>query len=206
MRIFLTGATGFIGSHILNESVKYNHEIIALKRETHSKTKVKLISNPIWKFGELSKTTEEDLKNIDTVLHLASHSANVPYDNLTNCLKVNLIDTINFFEMAYNCGVRKFITTGSCFEYGKKGEDYEFIPPSAPLLPTQTYPASKAAASIALIQWALEKNVSLSILRLFQIYGEGEFKMDPKDLAHIGADLQKERDEKKKQKENCSEY
>ena len=35
---------------------------------------------------------------------MASHSANVPYDNLTNCLKVNLIDTINF-EIAYNCGV-----------------------------------------------------------------------------------------------------
>jgi len=176
MRIFLTGGTGFIGSHILNESVKYNYEIIALKRKINSNTKIKLIYNPIWKFGTLQKTKEEDLKNIDTVLHLASHSANVPYDNLTNCLKVNLFDTIDFFEMAYKCGVRKFIITGSCFEYGKKGEEYEFIPPSAPLLPTQTYPASKAAASIALIQWALEKNVSLSILRLFQIYGEGEFR------------------------------
>ena len=38
------------------------------------------------------------------------------------------------------------------------------------------------------------------------IYGEGEFKMDPKDLAHIGADLQKERDEKKKQKERERRY
>ncbi len=176
MRVFLTGGTGFIGSHILNESIKYNYEIIALKRKINSKTKVKLISRPIWKIGSLNKTKEEDLKNIDTVLHLASHSANVPYDNLNNCLKVNLFDTINFFEMAYKCGVRKFIITGSCFEYGKKGEEYTFIPPSAPLLPTQTYPASKAAASIALIQWALEKKVSLSILRLFQIYGEGEFR------------------------------
>jgi len=176
MRIFLTGGTGFIGSHVLNESIKYNYEIIALKRKINSKTKVKLISNPIWKLGTLQKTLEEDLKNIDTVLHLASHSTNVPYDNLTNCLKVNLFDTIDFFEMAYKSGVRKFVITGSCFEYGKKGEEYEFIPPSAPLLPTQTYPASKAAASISLIQWALEKNVSLSILRLFQIYGEGELK------------------------------
>ena len=175
MRIFLTGGTGFIGSHILNESVNYDYKIIALKRES-SLTKVKLLTNPNWKFGSLNKVEEKYFKNIDTVLHLASHSANVPYDNLSNCLRVNLFDTINFFEMAYKCGVRKFIITGSCFEYGKKGEEYEFIPPNAPLIPTQTYPASKAAASISLIQWALQKKVSLSVLRLFQIYGEGEFK------------------------------
>ena len=33
MRIFLTGGTGFIGSHFLNESVNYNFKIRALKRE-----------------------------------------------------------------------------------------------------------------------------------------------------------------------------
>jgi len=175
MRIFLTGGTGFIGSHILNESVKYDYQIVALKRDT-SRTKVELITNPNWKLGALNRPKEDYFKNIDTVLHLASHSANVPYDNLSNCLQVNLFDTINFFEMAYKCGVRKFIITGSCFEYGIKGEEYQFIPPNAPLIPTQTYPASKAAASISLIQWALEKKVSLSVLRLFQIYGEGELK------------------------------
>ena len=175
MRIFLTGGTGFIGSHILNESVNYDYQIVALKRDT-SRTKVKLITNPNWKLGTLNRPKEDYFKNIDTVLHLASHSANVPYDSLSNCLQVNLFDTINFFEMAYKCGVRKFIITGSCFEYGIKGEEYQFIPPNAPLIPTQTYPASKAAASISLIQWALEKKVSLSVLRLFQIYGEGELK------------------------------
>ena len=146
MRIFLTGGTGFIGSHILNESINYDYQIIALKRES-SRTKVDLLTNPNWKVGSLNQPEENYFKNIDTVLHLASHSANVPYDSLTNCLRVNLFDTINFFEMAYKCGVRKFIVTGSCFEYGKKGEEYEFIPPNAPLIPTQTYPASKAAAS-----------------------------------------------------------
>ena len=175
MRIFLTGGTGFIGSHFLNESVNYNFEIRALKRE-NSLSRVKIISNPNWRFGSLSNPEGKDFKNIDTVVHLASHSANVPYDNLSNCLKVNLFDTLRFFEIAYKSGVKKFIITGSCFEYGKKGEEYQFIPPDAPLLPTQTYPASKAAASIGLIQWALEKKVSLSVLRLFQIYGEGEFK------------------------------
>ena len=64
--------------------------------------------------------------------------------------------------------------TGSSFEYGKQGENFEFIPPNAPLFPTQSYPASKAAASVILTQWAIQKKVSLKILRLFQVFGEGE--------------------------------
>ena len=43
-------------------------------------------------------------------------------------------------------------------------------------MPTQTYPASKACASVAFTQWALNNQVSLKILRLFQIYGPGELK------------------------------
>ena len=77
---------------------------------------------------------------------------------------------------AYEAGVRNFITTGTCFEYGKSGEKFEYIPPNASLEPTMTYPASKAAASIAFSQWAREKRVNFKILRLFQIYGEGEME------------------------------
>jgi nucleoside-diphosphate-sugar epimerase len=48
------------------------------------------------------------------------------------------------------------------------------IPTDAPLEPTQTYPTSKAAASVAWAGFAREKSVSVSILRIFQVYGEGE--------------------------------
>jgi nucleoside-diphosphate-sugar epimerase len=63
---------------------------------------------------------------------------------------------------------------GSCFEYGKSGERYTEIPTNAPLEPTNSYAASKAAASIALLQWAEEHKLSLEILRVFHVFGEGE--------------------------------
>ena len=40
MRIFLTGGTGFIGSHLLNCLLKNNEDITALKRTENSKTKI----------------------------------------------------------------------------------------------------------------------------------------------------------------------
>jgi nucleoside-diphosphate-sugar epimerase len=37
-----------------------------------------------------------------------------------------------------------------------------------------TYPTSKAAASVAFQGWAAEKNINMQILRIFQVFGEGE--------------------------------
>ena len=175
MRILLTGGTGFVGSHFIKVAIQNYKKIYAIKRNKSSKAKIDLIEEPQWIIKDFSQLNLSDLNDFDILIHLASHSTNVPYDSLENCLKFNVFDTLNLFNRAYDAGIRKFIVTGSSFEYGKKGEEFDFIPPDAPLFPTQTYPASKAAASIILTQWALSKDVSLKILRLFQVYGEGEF-------------------------------
>lgn len=81
---------------------------------------------------------------------------------------------LELFEQARLAGIRRFVVAGSCFEYGRSGERYSAIPTQAPLEPTNSYAASKAAASIVLTQWAEEHGLSLEILRVFNAYGEGE--------------------------------
>ena len=176
MNIFLTGATGFIGSNFVKLALSKSHNLRAIKRSKKSDTKILLKNKPFWIIKDFSDIEIKDFENSEVLIHMAAHSANTPYDTLQNCINFNVSNTITLFNLAYEAGIRKFVITGTCFEYGKKGEEYEFIPPDAALFPTQTYPTSKAIASIALIQWALEKNVTLKILRLFQIYGDGELK------------------------------
>jgi nucleoside-diphosphate-sugar epimerase len=122
----------------------------------------------------MDEVTAEDLKGYHVLVHLAAHTGNVPYDTLANCLRWNLMSTLALFEQARLAGIRRFVVAGSCFEYGKSGEHYQAIPTNAPLLPTNSYAASKAAASIALTQWAEEHQLSLDILRVFHVFGEGE--------------------------------
>lgn len=174
MRIFLTGGTGFVGSNFINEAYRKNFEIIALRRSKNSITKFQTNYEPKWINQPIDTLNKDFFKNIDVVVHLAAHSANHPYDNLTNCLKYNLLKPLNFFNSALDAGVKKFVVAGSCFEYGNSGLRYEKIPANAPLEPTSSYPASKAAGSIAFLQWARENQVSMSLLRFFQIYGKGE--------------------------------
>lgn len=176
MKIFLTGGTGFIGSHFLNLALKKGHQLLVLKRSKMSVPRVRLVDEPSWLNKEIKDVTAEDLKGIDVILHLAAHSANVPYDRLDNCILKNVLEPLALFERAVEAGVGKFVVAGSCFEYGKSGERYDFIPVTAPLEPTQTYPASKALASTAFYQFAIENKVQLSYHRIFQVFGEGELE------------------------------
>jgi nucleoside-diphosphate-sugar epimerase len=122
----------------------------------------------------MENVRSEALEGCEALIHLAAHSANVPYDTLENCLVENVIKPLALFRAAILAGVRRFIVAGTCFEYGREGERHEFIAATAGLFPTQSYPASKAAASVVLHALACEASLELLILRIFQVYGEGE--------------------------------
>lgn len=175
MNIFLTGGTGFIGSHFINAAHQAGHNIFAIRRK-NSNPKVKIIKEPFWIEGDLIGDYIEYYKKCDVLVHFAAHSANVPYDTLENCIKWNVEFSFYLIKNALRAGIEKFLISGSCFEYGRSGDMYEFIPPDAPLLPTQTYPTSKAMANTLFYGWGSINNLYLKILRVFQVYGEGELE------------------------------
>lgn len=179
MKIFVTGATGFIGSHFINLANRYpNIEIIGLKRSLNSKSRVPLLKEPLWLIKDLDQVEKGDLKGVDVILHLAVHSINPPYDNLENCLFWNVSAPLKMFREAHKANVDKFIVAGSCLEYGLSGEKYDFIPVDAALRPTLTYAASKAAASIVFSQFAIENKIKLSYCRIFNVFGTGEMELN----------------------------
>ena len=174
MKIFVTGATGFIGSHMVNLAHEQGIEVVAHRRGPDSKPRVALNREPQWVDGPLSEVSAADLAGCSAVIHLAAHSANVPYDTLENCIEQNVNEPLKLFAACKAAGIERFIIAGSCFEYGESGARYEFIPVDAPLEPTQSYPTSKAKASVAFSDFAREAGVELLILRIFHVYGEGE--------------------------------
>jgi nucleoside-diphosphate-sugar epimerase len=173
MRVFLTGGTGFVGSHLLNELRVRGCEVTALRRPG-SRPRVELSNQPEWIEGAMDELPRGVLRRTDVVVHLAAHSANVPYDSLEACLFWNLQTSLRVVQQAAEEGVARFIIAGTCFEYGRAGERYEFIPTNAPLEPVESYSTSKAAASVALMGLARMAGLSLSYHRIFQVFGEGE--------------------------------
>jgi nucleoside-diphosphate-sugar epimerase len=176
MRIVLTGGTGFIGSHFINRAHAAGHEITAQRRSPDSRPRVPISRDPKWLDKPLAELAPKDFTGCAALVHLAAHSANVPYDTLENCLVRNFLGPLAMLRAATAAGVKRVIAAGTCFEYGAAGERYDFIPTDAPLEPTSSYAASKAAASVAFHAFACENLIELLTLPIFQVFGEGELE------------------------------
>lgn len=172
MRIFVTGGTGFIGSHFLKLAIDQGYEVVALRRPG-STPRIQLQKQPLWIDGTLEDDLREGLCGCNTLVHLASHGVDLQA-TWEDCFRWNVIASLATWLSAVEAGVRRLIIAGSCFEYGQSAENYDFIPSSAPLLPTASYHSSKAAATMAAIGLAVDKQVQVAVLRPFHTYGEGE--------------------------------
>ncbi len=173
MKIFITGGTGFIGSHVLNALFDAGHSVKAI-RYFGTEPVIPLKSNPEWIDGTLEDSYADDLLGCDAFIHLAAVGVNPQQATWENCFRWNVMASLQLWRQAVNAGVRRFIICGSCFEYGRSAEKYEFIPTNAPLEPTGAYHASKAAASMAALGLAVDSDLELLVVRPFHVYGQGE--------------------------------
>jgi UDP-glucose 4-epimerase len=174
VRIFVTGATGFVGSHFVNHALSAGHDVVALRRSAESIPRIVLAREPTWFTKSMEQISQRELAGMDVVVHLAAAGISPrtsPWDEL---LQWNVVVPTKLLLTAASAGVSRFVAAGSCLEYGRAGARYEFIPPDAPLEPTGAYAASKAAAGLLFCTIAAEKKLQLSYLRLFSVFGSGQ--------------------------------
>ena len=122
-RYLITGGAGFIGSHLVEELVKRNEEVVVIDNlSTGNLNNIKPFLNQI-KFVEGSITDLELLKkefqNIDYVLHQAAIPS-VPR-SVANPIKTNeanIQGTLNVFIAARDCKVKRVIYASSSSIYG----------------------------------------------------------------------------------------
>ena len=125
--IFLTGGTGFIGSHVVKQAINQG-QILNCLRRSGSNPKINFDKQPNWINGEYEDNFKDIFKKCDLLIHLASHSTNYPYDTLENCLLNNVTRPLAFLQKAKKSGIKKFIIIGSGFEYGLSGNQFKYIP------------------------------------------------------------------------------
>jgi UDP-glucose 4-epimerase len=173
MKIFLTGGTGFIGSHVLRHALAAGHEVTALRR-AGAVPKIKLAREPDWIEGALDADWKSRLKTCDVLIHLAAAGVNSGKSDWRELFAVNVTQSLNLWLQAADAGVKRLVICGSCFEFGRTAERLGLVPADAPLEPTGPYHSAKAAATMAALGLAVDLNLEVLVLRPFHVYGEGE--------------------------------
>jgi dTDP-6-deoxy-L-talose 4-dehydrogenase (NAD+) len=171
MKIFITGASGFIGNNLISSLVKRNEfELgVLVRRETElagKNPRVKVIKNDIEK---LTKDELEIIANYDLVVHLAWDF--LPYYNKVEHLTVELPKHIQFISELINLKLKRIIVSGSCLEYGKR--EGKIIPESQ-TSPNTFYGLAKDSLRKYLELAKIDNKFEFQWLRFFYIYGEGQ--------------------------------
>ena len=91
MKLFVTGASGFIGKNFIKEAVKKGHFIFAPSR----KLKNEKINNVKWLYGDFDQNWKKELKKSNVLVHLAASGVSEREDgNLEEILEVNVIKSL----------------------------------------------------------------------------------------------------------------
>jgi dihydroflavonol-4-reductase len=119
--IFITGATGLLGSFLAKEFIKTGHKVKAMKREASS---FQLLGEDaqkiIWEEGDLSDITglEKIIEGVDTIIHSAALVSYLPQDKEL-LFETNAKGTANLVNAALNKRISKFIHISSIAAIGR---------------------------------------------------------------------------------------
>lgn len=176
MKILVTGATGFIGAHLVRTLLQANHEIFIITRKTSNDWRISPIKEHLHIcYGDI---TDRNLifSLIATIkptliFHMATYGGFAHQLGNHNMLHANLLGTINLLDAAVAHQVPQFINTGSSSEYGLKNQPMKEEDRCDPV---SFYGITKLAATnyCKLIGRTLQYPVCT--LRLFSVYGDLE--------------------------------
>jgi GDP-4-dehydro-6-deoxy-D-mannose reductase len=165
MRALVTGATGFVGPHLLAHLHECDDEVIVPGDASGT-------------FDITDRQTVLEVLNTarpEVVYHLAAWSdVGASWRDPTMCLRVNVEGTANVLDAARNSGVRRVLVVGSSEEYGKIDADRARLSEDAPLRPITPYGASKVAASFLALQAWLGAGLETVRVRAFSHTGAGQ--------------------------------
>jgi len=176
VKVLLTGATGFIGSHVAKLLIREGCQIYALVRPTSNTWRIKdFISSLHVVVGDLYEEPSSWLAGIkpDLCIHLAWYVE--PEKYLTSLENPRLISaSLRLALYLANIGCKRFVGIGTGVEY-----DTDLGHPlseSSPTEPRSLYAASKLALCLVLEQLSGISDMQVVWPRLFHLYGPFEDK------------------------------
>ena len=183
MKILVTGAAGFIGSHVAQRLLQRGDEVIGLDNFAPNYSRARKEANLKEYAGHERFTfVEADIRDapamrdlfeaqkFDRVMHLAA-MGNVRYsvEHAPEYTAVNIAGTVNLLEAARLSGTRYFVYASTSSVYGNA--PIPFVETEAVAHPLAPYPATKLACEVMAHAYHVAFAMKCTGLRFFNVYG-----------------------------------
>jgi dihydroflavonol-4-reductase len=176
VRYLITGATGFIGPHLVRKLVALGHTCRCLVRENSNTKKLEDLDIEFVR-GDITdaKTLAGIADGVDCVLHMATlgHMSNF---TVTEAMfeEVNVKGTINIMKEALNAGVKKNVHCSTVAAMGICRD----VPATekSQCNPHHAYGRSKLKAEKEVLRLVAENNLPAVIVRFSMVYGPGDWR------------------------------
>ena len=176
-KVVVTGAAGFIGSHLVRELSARGAEVTGIDNErSGSWARVPSdLCRAVHADFALCDPMElaEVLKGAEILFHLAAEKYNSSKSSPQRVIDVNISGTQRLVEAALVAGVRQTVFTSSLYAYGSMGPNCMIE--SDVLRPITTYGMSKVAGEDILRTFRFRHGFASAVARLFFVYGPGQF-------------------------------
>ncbi len=190
MRIFVTGAGGMMGAHLLDRLVEFDHNVIGI--DFVSTTDIRELNKKAL-YIECDIRDRNKLTNLlnsfkpELIFHLAAQSyPTVSWDRPEYTIETNVIGTINLFEAVKELNLNPLIINAcTSGEYGYIEEHEVPVKESRELKPLHPYGVSKVAQELLAYQYFKNFGVKSVSLRIFNTTG-------PKKVNDVCSDFTKQ--------------
>jgi UDP-glucuronate decarboxylase len=175
MKILLTGAAGFLGSHISKKLIDNNHEVIGLDDLSTGSIKniEQLINHPKYSFIEHDVRIPYQAK-VDAILNFACPASPVNYQkDPVRTIETNFLGMINMLHLANETGAR-IIQASTSEIYGdptQSPQKESYWGNVNPIGIRSCYDEGKRAAETLCFDYRRQYNLDTRVIRIFNTYG-----------------------------------
>ena len=178
--LLLTGATGFIGSYLLELLIETDYNIIILKRKTSDLFRIKDFMNKVVSYDVETTDIQSVFQEheIEGVIHLATHYVKShASDDIENMIDSNVKFPSLLVECANRFDTKFFINTGTFFEYSTLRNP---LNEESQQLPFNLYASTKSSFDAILKYYAHHSKLNILTLKLAAPFGFNDnFKLIP---------------------------
>ena len=175
MKILLTGAAGFLGSHISKKLIENNHEVIGLDDLSTGSIKniEKLTNHPKYSLIEHDVRIPYQAK-VDAILNFACPASPVNYQkDPVRTIETNFLGMINMLHLANETGAR-IIQASTSEIYGdptQSPQKESYWGNVNPIGIRSCYDEGKRAAETLCFDYKRQHNLDTRVIRIFNTYG-----------------------------------